>query len=135
MTGVPAPRNNANVTGPSLGFFTVPPCRVVDTRVSGGPLVAGVDLAGLNPSAAAAKLTQGFAYPQTGRIYLQDGDLAWKASPAELGLFLDPEASASIAYQKGREGNLFENLSTQLANANSPIDIAPYPGPRSAPGL
>ncbi len=34
-TGLPAP--------PSLSFFTVNPCRVVDTRLGGGPLVAGTD--------------------------------------------------------------------------------------------
>jgi hypothetical protein len=30
-------------TPPSLNFFTVVPCRAVDTRVAGGPIVAGPD--------------------------------------------------------------------------------------------
>jgi len=34
-TGLPTP--------PSLNFFTVVPCRAVDTRVAGGPIVAGAD--------------------------------------------------------------------------------------------
>ena len=43
VTAVPTPRSNANVAGPSLRFFTVTPCRTVDTRVAGGALVAGAD--------------------------------------------------------------------------------------------
>jgi hypothetical protein len=45
MSAAPTPRNNANVLGaPPLDFFTVTPCRVVDTRLGGGlPVVAGAD--------------------------------------------------------------------------------------------
>jgi hypothetical protein len=41
----PSPRNNANATGSlAFDFFTVTPCRVVDTRLGGGgPVAAGAD--------------------------------------------------------------------------------------------
>ena len=87
--------------------------------------IGGVDVSGLNPSQAGAKLTQAFDYPQHGRIFIQDGPQSWKVTPAELGLFLDPEASAQRAYQLGRGGNILENLTTQLANNRSPVNLAP----------
>jgi vancomycin resistance protein YoaR len=94
-------------------------------RIYPGVYIAGVDVGGLSPSAAGAKLTQAFAYPQTGRIFLQDGNNLWKVTPAELGLFLNPETSTQQAYQLGRGGNAFENVATQLANSRSPVNLAP----------
>ena len=45
VSAAPTPRNNSNASGalPALDFFTVTPCRVVDTRSGGGPVAAGVD--------------------------------------------------------------------------------------------
>jgi len=94
-------------------------------RIYPGVKIAGVDVGGLTPSAAGVKLTKSFDFPQHGRIFLQDGAETWKATPAELGLFLDPEASARRAYTLGREGNLAENLTTQLSNSRNPVDLAP----------
>jgi vancomycin resistance protein YoaR len=94
-------------------------------RIFPGLSVAGVDVSGLSPEAAAAKLTQAFNFPQTGRIFLQDGENGWKTTPAELGLFLDPQASVKQAYLAGRRGNLVENFSEQMSNLNSPIGLAP----------
>ena len=94
-------------------------------RIYPGVRIASVDVGGLSPSAAGAKLTQAFAYPQHGTIFFQDGDKIWKATPGELGLFLDPEASAQRALQVGREGNLLQNTDTQLRNARSPANLAP----------
>jgi hypothetical protein len=43
VSAAPTPRNNSNALGtPPLDFFTVTPCRVVDTR-SGAPVAAGFD--------------------------------------------------------------------------------------------
>ncbi len=94
-------------------------------RIYPGVKIFGVDVGGLSQSAASAKLTQSFAYPQHGSIFLQDGDQVWKATPAELGLFLDPEASAKRAYLVGRSGNVVQNTETQLRNARSPLNLAP----------
>ncbi len=94
-------------------------------RIYPGVRISGVDVGGLSPAAASAKLTQSFAYPQHGNIFLQDGDKVWKATPGELGLFLDPEASAKRAYLVGRSGKVLQNTETQLRNARSPINLAP----------
>ena len=70
-------------------------------------------------------MTGAFTFPQTGRIFLQDGTNGWKATPAELGLFLDPQASVRLAYEAGRGGNLFENFIEQISNWRKPVNYAP----------
>ncbi len=93
-------------------------------RVFPGVHAAGVDLSGLTPSAAAAALTQGYAYPLTGRILLQDGSQAWQATPAELGLSIDSSATVAAAMQIGRSAGLLDNLFTQLRVANSQAHLS-----------
>jgi len=92
-------------------------------RIFPGVRAGGIDLAGLTPSEAAAEVTRGYAYPRTGRILLQDGAQAWQATPAELGLYVDPETTAGVAFQIGRSSNLFDNLLTQLRNANTQVHL------------
>ncbi len=75
-------------------------------KVYPGVSVAGVDVSGLSPEDAAAKLSQHLTYPQTGRIVFQ-GEQAWVAKPADLGLYLDPQMNAWAAYRLGRQGNIF----------------------------
>jgi vancomycin resistance protein YoaR len=88
-------------------------------RVFPGVSVAGVDLSGLTPSEAALKLNQTLSYPVSGSILFRDGEKAWVASPAELGMVFDPSSSAMSAYRLGRSGGLFESLSGQVrARAN-----------------
>jgi vancomycin resistance protein YoaR len=82
-------------------------------RIFPGVTVNGVDVGGLAPSAAAARITQQFTFPQSGKILLQDGDQNWLVSPGQLGLYLDPEASALSAYQIGRSGGVFRRLRAQ----------------------
>ncbi|MDL1910846.1 hypothetical protein FBQ81_09175 [Chloroflexi bacterium CFX6] len=83
-------------------------------RIFPGVSVAGVDLSGLTPSEAAVKLNQTLSYPVSGRILFRDGEKAWVASPAELGMVFDPSSSAMSAYRLGRSGGLFEALSDQV---------------------
>jgi vancomycin resistance protein YoaR len=88
-------------------------------RIFPGVSVAGVDLSGLTPPEAAVKLNQTLSYPVSGRILFRDGEKAWVASPAELGMVFDPSSSAMSAYRLGRSGGLFESLSGQVrARAN-----------------
>jgi vancomycin resistance protein YoaR len=88
-------------------------------RIFPGVSVAGVDLSGLTPSEAAVKLNQTLSYPVSGSILFRDGEKAWVASPAELGMVFDPSSSAMSAYRLGRSGGLFESLSGQVrARAN-----------------
>jgi vancomycin resistance protein YoaR len=75
-------------------------------QVYPGVSVAGVNVSGLSPEEAAAKLSQQLTYPQTGRIVFQ-GEQAYVAKPADLGLYLDPQINAWAAYHWGRQGNIF----------------------------
>ena len=76
-------------------------------RIFPGISVAGVDLSGLPPDTAAAKLSQTLSYPISGKVLLRDGDKVWSASPAQLGMVFDASTSAHAAYRMGRSGGLF----------------------------
>ncbi len=94
-------------------------------RIFPGVSVAGVDLSGLTPSEAALKLNQTLSYPVNGKILFRDGEKAWVATPAEVGMVFDPSSSAMSAYQLGRSGGLFEALSGQVSARASGAYIQP----------
>ena len=94
-------------------------------RIFPGVSVAGVDLSGLSPSDAAVKLSQTLSYPISGKILFRDGEKAWVASPAELGMVFDPSSSAATAYSLGRSGGLFGALSGQIRAGGFGIQVAP----------
>ncbi len=94
-------------------------------RIFPGVSVAGVDLSGLTPSDAAVKLNQTLSYPLGGKLLFRDGEKAWVASPAELGMVFDPSSSAVTAYSLGRSGGLFDSLSGQIRAGGFGIQVAP----------
>ena len=94
-------------------------------RIFPGVSVAGVDLSGLTRDEAAVKLNQTLSYPFTGKILFRDGEKAWVASPAELGMVFDPSSSAATAYQLGRSGGLFGALSGQTSALGRGVDVPP----------
>lgn len=94
-------------------------------RIFPGVSVAGVDISGLTPSEAAVKLNQTLSYPVSGSILFRDGEKAWVAAPAQLGMVFDPSSSAMSAYRLGRSGGLFESLSGQVRARASGIYVQP----------
>ena len=94
-------------------------------RIFPGVSVAGVDVSGLTPSDAAVKLNQTLSFPISGKILFRDGEKAWVASPAELGLVFDPSSSARTAYDLGRKGGLFGALSGQVRAAGAGAEVPP----------
>lgn len=94
-------------------------------RIFPGVSVAGVDLSGMRPSDAAVKLNQTLSYPITGKILFKNGEKAWVASPAELGMVFDPSSSAVAAYKLGRSGGLFRSLAGQVRAAGGGVSIPP----------
>ena len=84
-----------------------------------------MDVGGLSPRAAAAQLTEQITYPQDGKILLRDGDKVWVASPGELGMTLDPEASAQAAFHVGRSGALPERIKAQFEAAYAGLTLPP----------
>ena len=94
-------------------------------RIFPGVSVAGVDLSGLSPSDAAVKLNQTLSYPINGKILFLDGEKAWIATPAQLGMVFDPSASAVTAYDLGRRGGLFSALSGQIRAGGAGVNVPP----------
>jgi len=94
-------------------------------RIFPGVSVAGVDLSGLSRDEAAVKLNQTLSYSITGKILFRDGEKAWVASPAELGMVFDPSASAVTAYRLGRSGGLFGALSGQVRAGGRGVSVPP----------
>ena len=94
-------------------------------RIFPGVAVAGVDLSGMTPSDAAVKLNQALAFSTTGKILFRDGEKAWVASPAQLGMVFDPSSSAVTAYKLGRSGGLFGALSGQMRAGGAGVSVPP----------
>lgn len=94
-------------------------------RIFPGVSVAGVDLSGLRPSDAAVKLNGTLSYPITGKVLFRDGEKAWVANPAQLGMVFDPSASALAAYKLGRSGGLFGALSGQIHARGRGVNVPP----------
>lgn len=83
-------------------------------KIYPGVSVAGVELSGLTPAEASARLQNRLVYPTEGKIIFRDGEESWQASPAALGFFLDPQASALSAYGYGRILNPISRLMSQF---------------------
>ena len=94
-------------------------------RIFPGVSVAGVDLSGMSPSDAALKLNQALSFSTTGKILFRDGEKAWVATPAELGMVFDPSSSAVTAYKLGRSGGLFGALSGQIRAGGAGVSVPP----------
>ncbi|MHB8112331.1 MAG: VanW family protein [Bellilinea sp.] len=94
-------------------------------RIYPGVTVAGVSVGGLSPAGAAGEIQAKITFPEEGRILLQDGENAWLVAPQEVGLFLDPGASAAGAFEYGRSGSLINRLSSQFEGWYAGADLAP----------
>jgi vancomycin resistance protein YoaR len=94
-------------------------------RIFPGVLVAGVDVSGLQPVNAESKLSEALTFPYSGHIVFRDGSRLWATTPAQLGMVLDPSASAEAAYRLGRSGGLFRGLNDQLNAWQVGMDVAP----------
>ena len=94
-------------------------------RIFPGVSVAGVDISGLTPSDAAVKLNGALSYPISGKVLFRDGEKAWVASPAELGMVFDPSSSAVTAYDVGRSGGLFGALAGQIRARGDGVFVPP----------
>ena len=94
-------------------------------RIFPGVSVAGVDVSGLTPSDAAVKLNGALSYPISGKVLFRDGEKAWVASPAELGMVFDPSSSAVTAYDVGRSGGLFAAVAGQIRARGDGVFVPP----------
>ncbi|MFZ3080319.1 MAG: VanW family protein [Bellilinea sp.] len=108
-----------------LGVFTAGFQFWFGGRTYPGVTVAGVSVGGLSPAEAAGVIQAKITFPEKGRILLQDGENAWLVAPREVGLFLDPGASATAAFEYGRSGSLIDRLGSQFESWFDGTDLAP----------
>lgn len=94
-------------------------------RIFPGVSVAGVDLSGMRPSDAAVKLNETLSFSTSGKILFRDGERAWLATPAQLGMVFDPSSSALTAYKLGRSGGPFGALSGQIRAGGAGVSVPP----------
>jgi vancomycin resistance protein YoaR len=90
-----------------------------------GVAVAGVDLSGMTTQEATALLAQRLDYPQRGKIAFQEGTNLWTVKPADLGLSLDAQTSALVAYNLGRAGRQSVRLADRWRAWSSGVDLSP----------
>ena len=79
-----------------------------------GVHVGWVDLSETSPEDAARILDNRITYPQQGKIILRDGDQIWVIAPAEAGLSFSAQKNAQDAYNVGRSGSLFQQISEKF---------------------
>ena len=94
-------------------------------RVFPGVSMRGLPLGGEKLDGAAANIAASYNYPQTGQIQLTDGVKTWVVRPSELGIYLDPAASARNAYEVGRKGSLLDLLGKRFALWRGGVDVPP----------
>ncbi len=97
----------------SLAIFVVGSQVWFAGRIFPGVKVGGVDVGGMRIQEAAEQIAVGFTFPQEGKILLRDGEQTWVVTPAQLGLYINPQTSASNAYKVGRTGWMLERLRNQ----------------------
>ncbi len=90
-----------------------------------GVKVGGINVGGLSTQDAALTVLTQTSYLQNGRIVFTYADQKWLASPADLGLLLDFDGSARLAYEAGRQGNFAERLLAQFSARSGSINIQP----------
>jgi len=94
-------------------------------RIFPGVQVAGINVGGMRAQEAAQLISTSVSYPYQGKIVLRDGQRLWAASPSQLGLYLDPQASAQKAFDVGRSGWIVNQLRTQFYAWYSGHDLPP----------
>jgi len=106
-------------------------------RIYPGVSVYGVDLSGMTVEEATTALQAALPEPSAMPLVLRDGEHSWNRSWAELGIHIDPNATARLAYQVGRRGTAGqmygERLEALLAGwMLSPIVVLPNPAQAAA---
>lgn len=96
-------------------------------RIYRGVTIRGIDLGGLTPQEAAARVNavQLALIPQ--RVYLHDGERIWTASGRELGIGLDIPKAVSEAYQVGRMGSWMDAWRSRVRALIYRVDVPLQP--------
>ena len=79
-------------------------------KIYPGVTVAGFDLSGMEPAEAASLLEKRLQFPSQGKLLFRDGEKIWLTTPSQVGFYLNPQTTASAAYQYGRNGRPLTRL-------------------------
>lgn len=94
-------------------------------RIFPGVSISGLSLSGLKVNEATALITSTSNYPENGRITLTYGEQKWEVTPAQLGVFMDPVASAVAAYKTGRKGSIDKVLLERFNLLRGGVEVQP----------
>ena len=86
-----------------------------EKRIYPGVVIWGVELSGMTRQEAGDALTAAFPYPNQEAFTFRDPGTGqtWGATPAQLGVTLDADATATRAYQVGRGEDAWDNFAAQ----------------------
>src|SRR5688572_11161645 len=73
----------------------------------------GLNLSGMTEQEAANALSNRFEYGSEAVFTFRDGDKFWQMTAADLGVGFDALATAQMAFEVGRSGNLLRDVSGQ----------------------
>ncbi len=92
-------------------------------RIYPNVTVLGISVGGLSTDQAATLIERAEAPLPSTEIVLTHGEREWHIPWLELGLRLDPDATADEAYRAGREGDVFAQVSAwlQVAQVVTPV--------------
>lgn len=99
--------------------------RTYTGRVLPGVTVGGIELAGLTPDEATARLESSFASMREGRAVLTSGDVEMVIEYSDVNRRPDIEGLVSEAMAVGRSGNTVERIILDARTAVRGVDIAP----------
>ena len=90
-----------------------------------GVSMSGVDLSGLTIDEAAQVIHEQLNYPSKGRLLVTDQEQNWLYTPQQVGLNIDPLASAKKAFEVGRSKGLLTSIRNQLQARQNGVSISP----------
>ncbi|HEX9550332.1 MAG TPA: VanW family protein [Candidatus Limnocylindrales bacterium] len=94
-------------------------------RILPGVHVGGVDLSGLTPADARARLNDAFAALETGELVLAAGGSTRTVTYAAIGRRLDVDAIVDRAMTVGRSGATLERIASNIRNMVRGVQVAP----------
>lgn len=94
-------------------------------RIVPGVFAYGVHLGGLSPAEATTTLESAFTYPNETVFTFRYNDQYWQHTAADLGVALDAEATANVAYAVGHGGGISRNLMAQASAWLQGVSVEP----------